>query len=373
MMADLQKIVIVPDKFKGSLSSIEVSNAIREGILSENEGVDFHFDIVQIADGGDGSIEVIEDYLSREDVDYERVVCSAHNPLGELINTYYIIYKDTAFIEMAKVSGLVLISDILRNPMNTTTFGLGELIADAALRGVSKIFLSIGGSATNDCGFGMLQALGYRFYNSSGELLAGMICGGGLASVYEIVAPEGLNLPVIEVICDVDNPLCGEHGATFTYAPQKGASLEMLNLLERGVENVVRVGSGGAIAIVPGAGAAGGVGYAAMKYLKGVLVSGNEFFISLAGLEEKIKSADMVFTGEGKLDDQTLHGKVVSGVYKLCRKYDKKLVIVCGINTLPPDALPYAKIIALADYEPDPARSMRDAYSILARLPMNRF
>lgn len=346
------KILVATDKFKGSLTSVQAAEAIQRGIRRAFPDSDLSFDIVGIADGGDGSASVLQSVMGNDKVVEIKTV--AVNPLGVEAETSYLSYSEPdgfgnnvecAFIEMAKVSGLELLLPEQRNPWYTTTFGLGQLLREACLKGARKITLSIGGSATNDCGTGMLQALGFRFYNKDNEVIEKYMCGGLLKSVSRIEAPEGkdsLGFAIddceIKVICDVTNPLLGENGATMVYGPQKGADAVMLANLESGMANIADIANTAEISyrhLESGAGAAGGVGYAVIRFLKGEMISGWRFFADITGLEQKIAGADLVITGEGSLDSQSLSGKVVSGVLSLARQHNRQAVIFCGVSKLP--------------------------------------
>ena len=401
------KILIAIDKFKGSLTSLEAAHAIRRGIeaaivaAADEVGVKNTYEIVEIADGGDGSADVL--LKVKEGVEIVPVV--GINPLGQEIESSYLSYYESdsnslqkcAFIEMAKISGLELVPQQdsqgrnLRNPLFTTTYGLGQLMRKAYENGAQKITLSIGGSATNDGGTGMLQALGFKFYDKTGSLITDYMCGGLLSHIGRIEPPaEGLFADSlnrasgkshcacdIEVICDVTNPLLGKTGATYVYGPQKGADFHILQQLEAGMENLVEVSgkviasseSGESVHFLPGAGAAGGVGFAVKAFLNGEIISGWRFFANLTRLEERIKEADIVISGEGKIDDQSLCGKVVDGVLTLANKYGKRCVLFCGINALPEDiSIPNVPICQLADIESNREKSMQNAALLLETL-----
>ena len=558
------KILIAIDKFKGSLTSLQAAQAIRNGIEEASASPVIEpaadssadslrcntYEMVEIADGGDGSASVL---LSvKEGV--EEVKAEGVNPSGQKIESSYLMYyesdsaagsavssadadsadgsavgsadadpadgsaavagalkngafKKCAFIEMAKISGLELIPPVdsegrrLRNPLVTTTYGLGELIRKAYEGGARKITLSIGGSATNDGGTGMLQALGFKFYDKDGSLINDYMCGGLLSRIAKIEAPssgpfgracdtvkaesrdeacdetacdqaagdqtrgKAVGACEIEVICDVTNPLLGATGATYVYGPQKGADPVMLQQLEEGMENFVRVAEGAVAAsaaagerfqtvgakisdsqasghalhecalqehqahehtlheralhehalrepqvhehalrehtlrepqvqthLLPGAGAAGGVGYAVNHFLGGKIISGWRFFANLTNLQQKIAQADLVISGEGRIDSQSLNGKVVDGVITLAKQAGKPVWLFCGLNSLGTDSLgtnsldtnslgtnsfsargqssqtPAYPIFQLASLEPDRDKSMQNAAPLLERL-----
>ena len=523
----IHKILIAPDKFKGSLTSLQAANAIRRGmerkfLLPDNplpessfllggdpllggtslpdgnplpeggdlqlgnnsgsgcsrEGVTSHlgnnsgagcsregdvlqlgnnsgagcspsegepvaplqFQIVEIADGGDGSLEVLKNRIPGA----KTADVTVHDPLGREVVSQILLYslpgaeEDTffgaekknvaacagngaamrsegggngfcagrgtetrsegcvngfcagkgtetrsgsselcAFIEMAKVSGLEMLAKGERNPLFTSTYGMGEAIKAAVANGATQVTLSIGGSATNDGGAGMLQALGYRFLDAQGGEIAVPICGGDLQRVAKIVAPctdakSILSGVKFRVICDVSNPLLGPQGATAVYGPQKGADAQALVCLEAGLANFAAVaerclGVAPEMKVYPGAGAAGGVGYAGTAFLGGNLVSGWKFFTEITSLEEKVQWADLVITGEGSVDSQSLSGKIVGGVMELARKWNRPVEIFCGISSL--QELPQGvRCHSLASIEPDLQVCMTQAAELLDKL-----
>jgi glycerate kinase len=352
---NIRKILIAPDKFKGSLTSSQASQAIRRGLeklaLEGNapvgicslagEGGAFgngglQFRMVEIADGGDGSLEVVGKKVANGRI----VQCEAADPVGVRRPVEYLMYeqggKVCAFIEMAKVCGLAQLDPALRNPLKTSTYGLGEVILDAAGRGAVSITLSIGGSATDDCGAGMLQALGYQFTGAAGELLPVPVCGGDLERVVGIKEPKEKQWGNVEVICDVTNPLLGPNGATAVYAPQKGADSDALIKLEAGKRSFTGVaerclGVAAESKEQPGAGAAGGVGFAFVAFMNAKLSLGIDVLLSGYHFDELVEKYDLVITGEGRLDEQSLNGKVISGIMNY---HPKKLEFVVGQSKL---------------------------------------
>ena len=570
----IHKILIAPDKFKGSLTSLQAANAVRRGMerrflipdnplpegnpllggtslpegtplpeggdlqlgnnsgvgcsregvtsqlgnnsgagcswegaasqLGNNSGVGcapsdgdpvapLQFQIVEIADGGDGSLEVLKNRIPGA----KTADVTVHDPLGREVVSQILLYslpgaeKDTflgaekknvaacaendaetrpescsdefcagkgtetrsegcgnefcagngaetrsescgngfcagkctetrpeggelcAFIEMAKVSGLEMLAKWERNPLFTSTYGMGEAIKAAVANGATQVTLSIGGSATNDGGAGMLQALGYRFLDAQGGEIAVPICGKDLQRVAVIVAPcadagdvgnivdacnvvnagesvmcgagkgasgncvGGKGRSVLsgvkfKVICDVSNPLLGPQGATAVYGPQKGADAQALVCLEVGLANFAAVaerclGVAPEMKVYPGAGAAGGVGYAGTAFLGGNLVSGWKFFTEITSLEEKVQWADLVITGEGSVDSQSLSGKIVGGVMELARKWNRPVEIFCGISSLQ-DLPQGVRCYSLASIEPDLQVCMTQAAELLEKL-----
>jgi len=336
------KILIAPDKFKGSLTAQEVCAALSKGLKNANPNLEI---ITRpMADGGDGSLQVLAHYLELKTITVE-----VEDPLFRPIDASYSMAGTTAYIEMAAASGLALLKEKERNCMETSSFGTGELILDAIQKGATTIYLFIGGSATNDGGMGIASALGWTFYNKGGALL--VPTGESLREVNRIdgsflfYKPAKVNF---KVICDVNNPFYGTNGAAYVYAPQKGASPEEVKILDDGLRNLakqLKAENYREISNIPGAGAAGGVGGGAIAFLDAELVSGIDTFISITALETAVKYCDIVITGEGKLDAQTEKGKVISGVCELATKYDKRVIAVCGAADLPiSDALKIQKI-----------------------------
>ncbi len=309
------KIVIASDSFKGSLSSTEVASAAAEGIRSVFP--DCTIIGIGVADGGEGTVDAVTKALGGRIVDVQ-----VHGPLMEPVTASYGICRDTAVMEMASASGLTLIPPERRNPLLTTTFGTGEMILDALGKGCRKFFIGIGGSATNDGGTGMLTALGYRFLDASGNQLEG--CGKDLeriASFDGSSAAESLGEASFTVACDVDSPFCGPSGAAFVFAPQKGADDLMVTRLDRGLENLARVilaQTGLDIRDVEGAGAAGGLGGAFMAFLGARLEKGIDMVLDAIGFNDIIRDADLVITGEGRMDSQTPKGKTPAGILGRC-------------------------------------------------------
>lgn len=326
------KILLAPDKFKGSLTAQAVCKALSEGIKKARPSAS----IVSkpLADGGDGSLAVLDYYF-----DLKTITKTVQDPLGRPIAASYKMQETTAYIEMAAASGLVLLQPEERNCMYTTSFGTGELIADALANGAKEVFLFIGGSATNDGGIGIAQALGYQFFDASGNALAPI--GKNLLHIDTIDGSQcylNLKKVSIKVVCDVNNPFSGEHGAAHVYAAQKGASAAEIEVLDKGLENLARqliAHNYQDISEIPGSGAAGGVGGGAIAFLGAKLVSGIQSFLKITNLETALQQADLIITGEGKLDRQTEQGKVISGVCDLAKKYKKPVIAVCGDADLP--------------------------------------
>ena len=303
------KIILAIDSFKGSLTSKETESIV----LQELKKLFPYSNIISIpiADGGEGFLSVIS-----QNIPTTTHYIHAHNPCMEIIKTQYKISLDkkTAFIEMANINGLPLIRDEQKNPMLTSTFGTGEIIRDALDKGCKKFIIGIGGSATNDAGTGMLQALGYRFLDKRGKELGygGQI----LDKIYDIDLTQvhkGLGNARFTVACDVKNPFCGPSGAANIFARQKGANDEMILSLDKGMLNFAKIiyqKTGKDILSIPGSGAAGGLGGGILAFLHAELQSGSKILFNICNFYEKINHADLIITGEGKIDNQTLMGKI---------------------------------------------------------------
>lgn len=327
------RIVVASDSFKGSLSSLEVAEAAAEGIhevLSECEVVK-----VDVADGGEGTMDALCRILGGR-----KIWLEALDPLGRPVRAPYVILDDgrTAVMEMAVASGLTLLQLSERNPLMTSTYGTGQLIADALSRGCRKFLVGIGGSATNDAGMGMMEALGARFYDSDGNILHG--CGESLEKVETIRLEglcEGLSEAEFIVACDVEAPLYGPQGAAFVFAPQKGASPEVVKRLDKGLKHfsdvLIRV-LGTDVSNLKGAGAAGGLGGGFVAFLPARLERGIEMVLDAIHFDDIIEGASLVITGEGRVDSQTLTGKTPFGVMLRSRRKGIPVVAIGGAVTL---------------------------------------
>lgn len=323
------KVVIAIDSFKGSLTSMEAGMAAREGILRAG---DVEIAVKPLADGGEGTTEALIEGLGGNFVHTE-----AAGPLGEPVTARYGILGDgvTAVMEMAEASGIVLVGRDHLDPWNATTYGVGQMILDAVGRGCRNFIIGIGGSATTDGGVGMLQALGYDFLDAEGNPVPRGI--GGLDRIATICsgrrAPE-LDDCRFQIACDVHNPLCGENGAVHVFGPQKGVKEEEKALLDGKMRHYAvctREFCGRDCSGVPGAGAAGGLGFAFLSYLPNVeLRSGIDIVLEAVGLESEVSGADIVVTGEGRLDFQTAMGKVPVGVARLAKKYGCRVIAFAG-------------------------------------------
>lgn len=323
------KVVIAPDKFKGSLSAQEVCDAIDKGLKR------FDSSIISIkhplADGGEGTLDILEQYLT-----LKTVFLRVKNPIFETIISNYKTSKDTAFIEMSKASGLELLKEKEKNCFYTSTFGTGELIADAINNGFKNIVLFIGGSATNDAGIGMAAALGYEFFDSDNIRIEPI--GKELINIAKISSENvkyDLSKINFKVICDVKNPLYGNNGAAFVYAKQKGANSKEIEILNEGLINFdiqIKKSLKKDIANIEGAGAAGGLGAGALSFLNAKLISGINFVLEQTNFDNYfVENIDLIITGEGSIDKQTLEGKVVKGICDKAKKLNVPVCIISGI------------------------------------------
>ena len=325
------KVVIAIDSFKGSLSSLEAGEAVREGVLKADGSAKVV--IRPLADGGEGTVDALAIGLGGEMIEVD-----VTGPLGESVKAKYCIVKgSTAVIEMAQAAGLPLVPEELRDPLFTTTYGVGELILDAIRRGCRSFIVGIGGSATNDGGTGMLSALGFDFLDKNGEKIALGARGlETLASVSaENVIPE-LRECSFRVACDVNNPLCGERGCSAVYGPQKGATPESVKIMDGWLGKYAETAKSAfpnADPNYPGAGAAGGLGFAFKTFMNASLESGIGIILDETELEKHIADADVVVTGEGRIDFQTAMGKAPIGVAKLAKKHGKRVVAFAGCVT----------------------------------------
>ena len=388
----MRKIIIASDSFKGSLTSLEVARAAEEGVkmvedTKAEEGVKMvedakeventektkkdswgyetcddrdnrecddrdnrewddrdnrecddmdsrEWDIrcIEIADGGEGTGATLTRVLGGDIV---KAIVS--DPLGRKIEATYgiatISGHNTAIMEMAQASGLTLLKPSERNPLLTSTHGTGEMILDALNRGCRRFLIGIGGSATNDGGTGMLEALGFKFIDSNGRQITGM-CGGKINKIARISLPARLKEAEFIIACDVDTPFCGREGAAEVFGPQKGATPEEVVLLEDGMQslnNIIKRDYGIDLSSIKGTGAAGGLGGAFHAFLDGRLQSGIGMVLDAIGFEEQIKDADLIITGEGRIDSQTCRGKVISGITSVAAKHGVPVIAIAGI------------------------------------------
>ena len=325
----MQKIVIAPDSYKESLSSLEVAQAIEAGFRRVFPSAEYV--LVPVADGGEGTVDAMVAATGGR-----KEIVMVGGPLGEPVEAFYGLTGDgaTAVIEMAAASGLALVSPDRRNPLLTTSCGTGELIRAALDAGARRFILGIGGSATNDGGAGMVQALGARLLDAQGhELGPG---GGALADLDRIdvsALDPRLKACRIEVACDVDNPLTGPRGASAVFGPQKGATAEMVQALDANLARLARLVErdlGVAVDAVPGAGAAGGMGAAMLAFFGATLKPGIEIVTAAVDLDTHVRDADLVITGEGRIDFQTVHGKTPIGVARVAKRHGKPVIGIAG-------------------------------------------
>ena len=322
------KIVIASDSFKGSLTSVEVAQAATRGIKAVYPDCDVV--AVNVADGGEGTVEAVVDALGGQIIH-----TTVSDPLGRPIQARYGIAGKKAIIEMAAASGLPLLSSEERNPWITSTYGTGEMIMDAIQRGCSQFLIGIGGSATNDAGTGMLQALGFKFYDFNGKEI--IDCRGGrlqdIADLDDTFVPKAVREAQFIVACDVDTPFCGPEGAAPVFAPQKGADAEMVAKLDAGMTSfahVIENKYGINIVPVAGAGAAGGMGGGFRAFLNASLQHGIDMVLDAIDFDYTIQSADLIITGEGKIDFQTAKGKTAAGVLARAKKQNIPVIAIGG-------------------------------------------
>lgn len=324
-------ILIAIDSFKGCIDSLEAGESAAKG--ARMAFPDAEIIVRPLADGGEGTVQALASGCNG-------IMCKADvtGPLGkQVVCQYAIINGNTAVIEMAGAAGITLISENERNPLYTTTYGVGEVVKDAIVNGCRNFIIGIGGSATNDGGTGMLQALGFGMENSNGEAIAYGATGlKDLSVITDINVLSELNDCNFKVACDVTNPLCGENGCSMVFAPQKGASVKLAMQMDTWMYNYARVVQKfipDADINYPGAGAAGGMGFAAKTFLDASLEPGVQLVLRETGFEQYVKEADIVVTGEGQLDGQTVMGKAPAGVASLAKQYNKPVIAFSGSVT----------------------------------------
>lgn len=323
------KIVIAPDSYKESLTAMEVAIAIENGFKQVMPNAEYIK--LPMADGGEGTVQSLVDATNGEIIKHTVI-----GPLGEAVVGFYGLFGDgrTAVIEMAAASGLHLVKPALRDPLKTTTYGTGELIKAVLDKGVKHIIIGIGGSATNDGGLGMAQALGIRMLDSNGNELG---YGGGELNKLSTIDMSNIDPRLaetrLEVACDVDNPLCGPKGASYVFGPQKGATPEMAKQLDHNLAHfahIIKSQLGKDVIGREGAGAAGGLGAALLGLLEAELRPGIEIVMDAVNLNNTIANADLVITGEGRIDSQTIHGKTPIGVARTAKKYHLPVIGIAG-------------------------------------------
>lgn len=369
-MSQYQHIIIAPDSFKESMTALEVAETIEYSLRKVfNESL---IEIIPVGDGGEGTMKSLSDAMGGVINQY-----SVHNPIGQLTNASMSIVssRKTAIIEMAEASGLERITISDRNPLLTSTYGTGELIKYALNEKVEKILLCIGGSATNDAGVGMLKALGAQFLNQDGEEIAEG--GAALRELSKIDLDHfDKRLLDVEIIvaCDVNNPLTGTNGATFIYGPQKGATSEGLEILESALthfHHVVERQFNCDNHKVAGSGAAGGLGYALMTFMNATLETGVDMVLRETQFLERVQKADLVITGEGRIDSQTINGKTPIGVAQVAKKYGIEVIAICGLIG-PGYELVYKhgidKVYSLANSQEEANETIKNSKFYLERL-----
>lgn len=351
-------VLIAPDKFKGSLSAPEVGEALQQGLAKFLP--EANVTVFPLADGGEGTIDVLSKCF-----DLKMVMVPVHDPLSRPIHALYGLNaaKQLAVVEMARASGLGLLKEEEFNPLITSTVGTGELIRDAISKGATTIYLTVGGSATNDGGTGMADALGYRFLDAQGQRI--IPSGERLQHIEKIERPaDNFDEFTVVVLTDVQNPLTGPHGASSVYGPQKGATPSQVELLDKGLHHLAAVVDrdlGVPVGSIPGGGAAGGLGAGAVAFLGASIEAGCESIIRLTGFDGALKDADFLITGEGRIDKQTTSGKVVSSVAQQARFLGKKTFAVAGQSTLDKETLSemgISDLFCLTDFAP-----VREAFS----------
>ena len=339
----MKKVVVASDSFKGCLSSSQVAEAVEDGVhdvFPEAEVL-----AIPVADGGEGSLAAIRNAYP----DSMEITINVYGPLYWKVDARYLILPDckTAFIEISEACGLELLDKDMRDPLKTSTYGFGQMIADAISRGCTKVIAALGGTSTNDAGVGMLSALGYRITNTDGTRNA---CYGEelilLGDIDDTDVPDSIRQTEFIAICDVTSPLCGQEGAAYVYAPQKGADICAVRALDDGLCNFAQVTlkkTGIDLTSMPGAGAAGGVSGAMFAYLGAELRPGADVILDCVGFDDALSDADLVVTGEGKIDHQTLTGKLP---YKVAqRSADKGVPVLAICGTAEIDQLPGARAI----------------------------
>ncbi len=331
----MKKLIISPDKFKGTLSSIEICDIIENEFKREFGEIEVIK--LPIADGGDGTAQC---FVSREGA--KKLPCEVYNPFFERFESYFVMLEKTAVIEMALYAGLSLVED-RKNPLTATTYGVGQAAMEAIKCGAEKVVFALGGSATNDMACGLLCAMGMKFYDKDKK--AFIPTGSTLCDICDYDTRElekNIKGVEFEVMCDIDNPLYGPNGAAYVFSPQKGADEEAVKKLDRGLKHLSDLytsKSAKDISSLAGAGAAGGMGGGLCAFLGATLKSGIEAVLDIFGFDALLKDCDLVITGEGRLDSQTLGGKVIYGVSKRCKQNGVPLIAICGDTSLCPDEI----------------------------------
>ncbi|QOY34244.1 glycerate kinase [Anaerobacillus isosaccharinicus] len=358
------KVIVAPDSFKGSISSKDLCSAIALGI--KNVFPDANVLEIPMADGGEGTMENLV-YAT----DGKVHSIKANDPLGREIEASYGVLGDgqTAIIEMAQASGLPSLTEAERNPLITSSFGTGQLILDALDKGYRSFIIGLGGSATNDGGTGMLKALGVKFLNNKNEELEDNVASLKELSYIDLAnIDDRIKASKFIVASDVSNPLCGKNGASHIFGPQKGATPEMVQLLDSSLNKygeIIHQQLGINVLEIPGAGAAGGMGAALIAFFNAEVNSGIDITVNVTQLQELIKAADIVITGEGKFDSQTLSGKVIAGVSKVANREKVPVIVLCGTNELKSYEMDELGVVSAFSLVPGPCTlndSVRNAH-----------
>lgn len=358
------KVIVAPDKFKGSLTSFQACEAIAAGIKAADASI--RIECFPMADGGDGFASVLKYYFHTE-----TIPCHAEDPLGRPLEASYEWdrWTETAIVELARASGLVLLKEDERNTLDTSTRGTGLIIKQAIEKGAKKIILGLGGSATTDAGTGILSALGFHFLGEGGQLL--FPNGANLSRIRQILPPSFIPTVLFEIAVDVQNILYGHEGAAFIYGPQKGATPEAVNELDAGLRNFSRVllaTTGKDVSAIPGTGAAGGIAAGLLGFFDIEMKEGVELVIAAGGLLKELRDADVLITGEGKIDRQSGSGKVVGRMGAIAKELDIPGLALCGLLDADEEALrelglEYA--VSIRDGQTSQDDAMRNAFGLL--------
>ncbi len=322
------RVLIIPDKFKFTFSSAEIGEIIERAIKKHTN---YDTKKLSVSDGGEGFLDAI-----KNNNNFKKIETTTLNPIFQPVKSYFFIRNDTAYIEYAKTGGLDLLPAKRQNPFYTTSYGLGQQILVSQKLNAKNIIIGLGGSATNDAGLGMADALGFNFFDKNNQKIKPI--GANLNKINRIEKSKKVN-PNINFFAatDVQNLLCGDFGATKTFAEQKGASKHEIEILENGMLNFQqKISETFDINLekIAGGGAAGGLGAGIRAFLNGQIISGSEFIFKHLNIENEIKQADIVITGEGKLDKQSFNGKITGNIYKIAKKYNKKILLIAGISTI---------------------------------------
>jgi glycerate kinase len=360
------QILIAPDKMKSSISATEICDIIEEEILNHDNSLE----LVKcpLADGGDGTLSVIQNHIELRPI-YLEVL----DPLRRKIEAYYCTNDRDAYIELSIASGIALLDEGESNPMITSTYGTGQLIRHAIQNGCDTIYLMLGGSCTNDVGIGILSALGYRFIDDENQVIDPV--GQNLILIKKIDSSDVINLShiTINILCDVNNPLYGPHGAAHTFGKQKGANSDERDALDEGMRNfasVVETYNGVNIQNCKGGGAAGGIAAGLYGLCNATVLPGFQTVADIVRLEELVKESDIIISGEGSLDDSSFDGKVIGGLYEMCRTHNKPLHLFVGQNTCTEDLVKNKdlKILTVDSYAKDTRDAMSNAGKYLRKM-----